>query len=363
MASPAFSATAEDYLQSGQIKMSNDDTSEAVEDFKKAIELDPKNTTALSAYTLSNALNLSKQKKFSEAKQFIDKYISSYGEDETASRALAMYYYFMDSPELAVKELDKVIALTQKNEPGLRYLRGEELLKLGRNKEAVDDFNQVLELDPNNASAYQYRGLARAGNNEYELAKADLDIAIKMNPKAYKAYGVRGVIVQKNGKHKEAIEDFNSAIKSAEDDSIFEAVVFSSRADSWKQLNNLDKAIDDYSRAIELEPKKGDYYASRGSLWQKKNAEDKAIQDYTAAVKLNPEDGNSHLMLGTLLFQQNKVVAMDLLYKAGNIYAKTNRRDALLGTIEIMTRLSPKSPLIQRLYQLAYPELEDSKKI
>jgi tetratricopeptide (TPR) repeat protein len=67
------------------------------------------------------------------------------------------------------------------------------------------------------------------------------------------------------------------------------------RGTQWRDKQEHDKAITDYTEAIRLDPTKGDYYYSRGRSWEKKHNYDKAIEDYTEAIRLNPMDADSYL--------------------------------------------------------------------
>jgi lipoprotein NlpI len=49
-----------------------------------------------------------------------------------------------------------------------------------------------------------------------------------------------------------------------------------------------DKAIEDYTAAIRLEPN-ASYYVSRASAWNNKQDFDRAIEDYSEAVRLDPK--------------------------------------------------------------------------
>ncbi len=50
----------------------------------------------------------------------------------------------------------------------------------------------------------------------------------------------------------------------------------------------IDRAIADYSRALELDPASADAFNARGELWLAKGDRPKAVQDFGAALKLNP---------------------------------------------------------------------------
>jgi Flp pilus assembly protein TadD len=63
------------------------------------------------------------------------------------------------------------------------FNRGIAFYRLGKEKEAREDFNKVIILDPKGSSAYVYRGLCRMKGGEYKDALNDYNRALKLNPK------------------------------------------------------------------------------------------------------------------------------------------------------------------------------------
>ena len=61
---------------------------------------------------------------------------------------------------------------------------------------------------------------------------------------------------------------------------------------SWylQGQSEIDNAIADYTKAIELNPNHADPYYNRGVAYRVKGDHDRAIADYTKAVALNPND-------------------------------------------------------------------------
>ena len=57
----------------------------------------------------------------------------------------------------------------------------------------------------------------------------------------------------------------------------------------------LDKALADCARAIDLKPDYHVAYACRGGVWLEKGDLDKAIQDFTTAIRLSPRDAYTPL--------------------------------------------------------------------
>jgi Flp pilus assembly protein TadD len=66
-------------------------------------------------------------------------------------------------------------------------------------------------LNPSNATAYYYRGLAYYHKNEYDNAIRDLNKAIILDPGDPIAYYYRGVAYHEEGKDDQAEADFDKA--------------------------------------------------------------------------------------------------------------------------------------------------------
>jgi WD40 repeat protein len=62
-------------------------------------------------------------------------------------------------------------------ERGLAHVRERDFAR------AIDDFTEVIRLDPSHARAYEQRGLAYAEQGKYDRAKADLERAFQLDPK------------------------------------------------------------------------------------------------------------------------------------------------------------------------------------
>lgn len=66
------------------------------------------------------------------------------------------------------------------------------------------------------------------------------------------------------------------------------------RGKRYMEVGDYDKAIRDFSRAIELESKYVFAYTERGLAWEMKGFHEKALADYDKAVSINPEYGKTY---------------------------------------------------------------------
>jgi len=64
--------------------------------------------------------------------------------------------------------------------------------------------------------------------------------------------------------------------------------VLIARGAFFARHDQIDPAIADYTRALQLEPSAADLFNARGELWFRKGDRPKAVQDFGAALRLDP---------------------------------------------------------------------------
>ncbi len=82
-----------------------------------------------------------------------------------------------------------------------------KLLEIEDSQKAIVNFTKAIEINPNDADAYYYRGNFRIQSKDYQGAIADFTKAIEINPKDAQSYYNRSLARVLLGDKQEAIAD------------------------------------------------------------------------------------------------------------------------------------------------------------
>ncbi|MBA2398856.1 MAG: tetratricopeptide repeat protein [Bradyrhizobium sp.] len=137
----------------------------------------------------------------------------------------------------------------------------------------------------NLAWAYANRGDAYRLKGQTDLAIADYDQAIRLEPHRSITHHNRALAYQAKGDFDRAIADYSQAISRWHlRTNTSKAEYLSHRADAYKQKGDLALSKADYDAAIRLSSHDSDLYYNRGLLFKAMNEPDRAIADYTRAI-------------------------------------------------------------------------------
>lgn len=135
--------------------------------------------------------------------------------------------------------------------------------------------------------------------------------------------------------------------------------VYLYRGMALEKAGKLESALEDYNRAIALDPSYSEAYESRGSLYQKKGRVDKAIEDFNESILLGPSSGKAYFNLGVIyaetgLFDQaienfnlsltREPAFADAYANRGVAYALTGRQGLAFADFGKAIELNDRSP-------------------
>lgn len=116
---------------------------------------------------------------------------------------------------------------------------------------------------------------------------------IASDPKAAWAYYYRGMHYGGTKAFDRAIADFTKSIEIEP-----KAVNYSMRGRAYADKGAHDRALVDFNKAIELDPQHAAGYVGRGSYYSQKEAHDRAIVDYNKAIEINPKYAQAYVGRG-----------------------------------------------------------------
>jgi tetratricopeptide (TPR) repeat protein len=191
--------------------------------------------------------------------------------------------------------------------------RGSAFAEIGRFNDALMDFNHALQLEKNDADIYNKRGEVYFQNNMYDQAIKDFTTALILNPMYSNAYLNRGQAYSEKGMHKEAMTDFDQAVRTDFDNASFSFIDLAStelhsgkehtdkkeeaaklNADGLTDLENekYEAAVEKFSKAIDLSLGDAESYINRGRAYFKLDQLNKAMDDFNHAVQYDSLDSS-----------------------------------------------------------------------
>jgi tetratricopeptide (TPR) repeat protein len=120
------------------------------------------------------------------------------------------------------------------------------------------------------------------------------DVIKKEPDKAPLAYYNRGQVFMTNGLFNKAIEDYSKAITL----NPFYQEAFYNRGLAFEKSGLTDRAVEDYERAISLNPSNYQALNNRGVLYGSAGSYDRAIEFFTRALAINPDYPDAYFNRG-----------------------------------------------------------------
>ena len=245
----------------------------------------------------------------------------------TASQAYVLYAQDINlDPVLAkaskalraerYEEAEKFIApLLNGDSPSLfvLLLKAEILDASGTSDTAIQYYERAEALDKASIQAVMGQVSAIGGQKrnslspgiEYEIKAAPLiKRAISMAPSNSYDYLARGVAFKLLGELEKALEDFNKAIEL--DRSIPDA--FTLRTAVFFKKQEFDKAIAENAQALDLDPTFVQALINRGAAHRKMGNIDVALADYSKAMKISPSNPEVYFNRG-VIYQKKAMYA------------------------------------------------------
>ena len=227
--------------------------------------------------------------------------------------------YLNSTLESEREQIRNLVKANNKDFTANQYIEsGQRHYAAGRSEEAIEDYNRAIEIDPNNATAYNNRGVVYIGYNEFgtdEIALSDVNHAIELNPTNAIMYINRGAVYQNKNEYDKAFDDYMRAVNiDPNEPSIYlnRGSLYRSQGKQILALadynhaleldpqNVSDQAMNDFNHAIQLDPKRSASYAALGYFYLELDDLDKSLENFNYALEINPKSGEAYLGRGKI---------------------------------------------------------------
>lgn len=258
------------YMEQGRLSARSENFAGALNYFNEVKAIQPSKDAY---YWIMNALiNL---KRFEEQLKIIDEAKNDGMIDTVLLVNKGFALQNLDRDHDAIDAYNQAIEL-DKTYASSYFLKGRVYMKLGEYDNAVENLSKFLDLEPKDIFGYNERGNAYRFLGKHEKALSDFDYAIKLDPKYSITYSNRGSLYEDFGKHESANNDFNKAIEFAGSNDLF---YYLNIAFEYAKFGKYDMAMDNLNMANMLKP--SDLFISlrRSELYIIQNNFTKALDD------------------------------------------------------------------------------------
>jgi tetratricopeptide (TPR) repeat protein len=172
----------------------------------------------------------------------------------------------------------------------------------GHAEEAIENYRQAIQLNPNNPEALNDLGNALAAQGRLDEAIENYRKAIQLNPDYRDALNDLGNALAAQGRFDEAIKNYYKVIQLNPDFS----TALNNLGHALTAQGRLDEAIENFRKAIQLNPNYADALDNLGVALADKSRFDEAIENYRKAIQVNSNRSETFFHLGMTLDQSGR---------------------------------------------------------
>lgn len=154
----------------------------------------------------------------------------------------------LDKAQKTIEQLQQRLENAQAAQPKDSLMAGNTAVVEQRFQDAIADYTQAIEANPQNISAYKNRGVVQQHLGHSQQAIEDFTRVLEFSPQDAGVYNQRGIAYYRLGQSQLAMDDFTQAL--ARNAKL--AAAYSNRGIAARQLGDYGQAIADVRQAAEL---------------------------------------------------------------------------------------------------------------
>ena len=193
------------------------------------------------------------------------------------------------------------------------YNYGAVLQQLGRFDEAEKEYQAALRIDPSYMKVHVNMASLLMSKSKLDEAKKYYDRAIQLDPSSVEVRSGYAYLLERLGRPDEARAEYENAIRFTPKKSA--ARLFYTYGAFLDKRGELDAAIAQYQRALEVDPNLADAHSELATAFFTKGDSQKAEAHYLEAARLDPKRADVHSNLGSLLLREGKTSQAIIQYE------------------------------------------------
>ena len=309
--------SAKQYYKAGEEFAKKMSFTEAIDQYTKAIELDPDYEKAY----IQRAMAYTKLEDYENAAADFDRAIVFNEKDPGLYYYSGMAYHLQGKNNLALSKLNKAVDM-KNNFLEAYQVRSVVLIELERYQEALEDCQKCLKIKEdekgfyNLAQVYEKLGMyseaeaayrrsigenRRVAGTHYALASllykrenypaaySSVMQVLQLEPNSLDGLLLQSKILAKQQNYPKAIEVLSIASIEYPD----EPKIYLLRGEYYSLLNQAAFAIIDFTRVIELDQDLAEVYYKRAGAYEKIRDYEEALQDYEKLLAMSKYDGTA----------------------------------------------------------------------
>ena len=263
-------------------------------------------------------------RNINSSKEWEDLWKEDWYSKQELSLADAKYYFETDDNSMAFDVLDEMLQKKNRKHKAY-FLRSKVNFSEGEISAAIKDINQAIKIKNKNADYYAFRAQIYFHNNKLKAALNDIEKAIDLDPLVRSYYLTRAELLFKLKETKNALNRINDYLLCFPDEleakyiagkcyydlnnltashTLFTECIeadngqtrfWMARGNTNQAMKKNQEAINDYSMSLDLNPKQATVYYSRAFSYQELNEQERACSDFKKAFSLGFKDALIHV--------------------------------------------------------------------
>jgi len=160
---------------------------------------------------------------------------------------------------------------------------------------------EATEIDPEHTNAYQNLGIIWRMRGDFDKARRFFEKCLEIDSDYILAYGALGGLLQKSGDPAGAIRYYKKRIELQPSEAIYVNL-----GAAYMDAGNYRKAIENYEKALEMDPGSGAAHFNLGNAYLKLGGYEKALSELKRAIAIDPKLAGAYLNAGVALLNKKE---------------------------------------------------------